>query len=142
MAKMTMDFDPLDALGGLAKIVDNTEGLASKMVDAGLDVMAREIKSGASRHRVTGHMAESVGKSKPRLNKDGDMVGRVKFYGSDGVSRSKKGKKFDRTNWIKAFRIEYGRSGQPAQPFVRPAIQRSKSAISNAMQKKFEEATK
>ncbi|MDQ5984304.1 MAG: hypothetical protein RUMPE_01351 [Eubacteriales bacterium SKADARSKE-1] len=113
------------------------EDLALKMIDAGQDVMLKAIKAGASRHKVTGHMANSLVKTKPMINKNGDAVGRIKFSGSDGVSKSKGGQRFDRTNWIKAFRIEFGTSKQNAQPFVRPAIQSSENGVRSAMEKAF-----
>ena len=68
-------------------------------------------------------MANSLKSTKPTKNKNGEWVGRVKFTGTDGTHKTKDGKKYDITNWLKAFRIEYGTSHQKAEPFVRPAIQ-------------------
>ena len=118
------------------------EKLALDMVSAAQEVILSAIKAGAEKHVVTGSMARSVKATKPRIDKKGDAVGRIKFYGSDGVSVSKNGQKFDRTNWIKAFRIEYGTSKQPAKPFVRPAIKSSESAATAAMQRVFDERAK
>lgn len=117
------------------------EDLALNMIAAGQDVMLKAIKSGASRHKGPGpnHMANSLIKTEPVIDKKGDAVGRIKFSGSSGVSKSKGGQRFDRTNWIKAFRIEYGTSNETARPFVRPAIQSSESAIRSEMERAFNE---
>ena len=118
------------------------ENLALDMISAGQEVMLRAIKAGAEKHVVTGHMEKSLKATKPTIDNKGDAVGRIKFVGSDGLSVSKNGQSFDRTNWIKAFRIEYGTSKQPARPFIRPAIKSSESAATAAMQKVFEERSK
>ena len=44
-----------------------------------------------------------------------------------------------RTNTKIANILEYGRHGQPAKPFLKPAKTASKSACIEAMQQKFEE---
>lgn len=118
------------------------ENLALNMIKAGQEAVLPAIKSGAEKHIVTGHMAKSIRATKPTINKKGEVVGRIKFYGTDGLSKSKKGQRFDKTNWIKAFRIEYGTAKQKAEPFVRPAIKRSESTIKAAMQKVFDQAAK
>lgn len=61
----------------------NDENLALNMVKAGQEVMQKSIQSGASKHKRTGSMANSVKCSKPTINRNGDAVGRVKFYGKD-----------------------------------------------------------
>ena len=68
------------------------ENLALDMVKAGQKVMQGSIKNTASKHKKTGSMANSVKCSKPVINKSGDAVGRVKFYGKDknGMQNSSK----------------------------------------------------
>ena len=114
------------------------ENLALDMVKAGQEVMQKSIQNAAQKHVKSNSMAKSIKCSKPTINRSGDAVGRVKFYGSDGVSRGKNGQRFDRRNWVKAFRVEYGRKNQPAQPFVRPAIKSCESSVRAAMQKIFD----
>ncbi len=118
------------------------ENLGKEMVNAGLEIMRDAIQAGAQKHVVTGHMAKSVKIQKAKINKDGSVSGHVKFVGSDGSVDSKNGQRFDRTNWIKAFRIEYGTSKQRKQPFVRPAIQSSQGRVWAAMEKVFEQKAK
>lgn len=106
----------------------NDENLALDMIKSGQKVMQSSIKSAASKHRKTGSMAGSVKCSKPVINRNGDVVGRVKFYGKD---------KNGMQNWYKAIWIEYGTKHQNAQPFVRPAIKGSESGIKSAMEQVF-----
>ncbi len=140
MAKFEFD-------NNLANMIKNIENLSNKeeiyieMISSGQDIMKKAIQSGANKHRTNRdvkHMADSLKCTKPIKNKDGIWVGRVKFYGSNGVYKTKDGKKYDITNWLKAFRIEYGRSNQKAEPFVRPAIQSCKKNINDKWNKIYE----
>ena len=120
----------------------NSEEVYQDMISAGQEIMKSAIQSGASKHVVTGRMASSLKCTKPTKNKDGIWVGRVKFTGTDGTHKTKQGKKYDITNWLKAFRIEYGTSHEKAQPFVRPAIQCCEGAINSQWKKMYERKLK
>lgn len=111
----------------------NDENLALDMVKVGQEVMKKSIQSGASKHRKTGSMANSVKCSKATINRNGDAVGRVKFYGKD---------KNGMQNWYKAIWIEYGTRHQAAKPFVRPAIKSCEGSIRAAMEKTFNQKVK
>lgn len=76
------------------------EQLALDMIKAGQEVMQKAIQNSALKHKKTGSMANSVKCSKPAINKSGDAVGRIKFYGKD---------KNGMQNWYKAIWIEYVR---------------------------------
>lgn len=109
------------------------ENLALDMAKAGQEVMQRSIKNSAQKHSRTGSMASSVKCSKPVINRSGDAVGRVKFYGKD---------KNGMQNWYKAIWIEYGTKHQGAEPFVRPAIKGCESSIRSAMEKVFNQKSR
>ena len=111
----------------------NDENLALDMIKAGQKVMQGSIQSAASKHRKTGSMASSVKCSKPIINRSGDAVGRVKFYGKD---------KNGMPNWYKAIWLEYGTRHKNAQPFVRPAIKGAEGGIRSAMKRVFNEKVK
>ena len=111
----------------------NDENLALDMIKAGQKVMQSSIKSAVSRHRKTGSMASSVKCSKPVINRNGDAVGRVKFYGKDANGMQ---------NSSKAVWIEFGTKYQNAQPFVRPAIKGAEGGIKSAMEQVFNEKVK
>lgn len=138
MANFISANDDLDEMIKVIEGFANKDDVYQEMISAGQEIMKSAIETGARKHRRTGKMANSLVCTKPMKNKSGDWVGRVKFEGSNGVYRTKKGKKYDITNWLKAFRIEYGTSEQQAKPFVRPAIQGCQSNINNKMNKIFE----
>lgn len=141
MASFEVNGSLENLIGKIDKFAVNDE-IYREMISAGQDIMKTSIESGASKHVVTGHMASSLKKTTPVLDKEGAWVGRVKFTGTDGVYITKDGKKYDMTNWYKAFRIEYGTSKQKAQPFVRPAIRGCSKDINNKWQKIFERELK
>lgn len=109
------------------------ENLALDMVKAGQEVMQKSIQKAAQKHVKTGSMAKSIKCSKPVINRAGDAVGRVKFYGKD---------KNGMPNWYKALWCEFGTKNQPADPFVRPAIKSCESSIRAAMQKVFDKKSR
>jgi len=137
MANFEIDNSIADMIKKIEKFA-NSEEIYQQMISEGQGIMKSAIQSGASKHVVTGKMASSLKATKPTKNKDGIWVGRVKFTGSNGVYKSKSGKKNDITNWLKAFRIEYGTSKEKAEPFVRPAIKSCESAINNKWKKMFD----
>ena len=121
--KFSLDMDSIFPQG-----LDD-ENLALDMVKAGQEVMQKSIQKAAQKHVRTGSMARSIKCSKPVINRAGDAVGRVKFYGKD---------KNGMQNWYKGIWLEYGTKNQPADPFVRPAIKSCENSIRAAMQKAFD----
>ena len=109
------------------------ENLALDMVKAGQELMQKAIKNAAQKHVKTGSMVNSVKCSKPVINRDGDAVGRVKFYGKD-----RNGMQI----WSKAIWAEFGTVHQGAQPFVRPAIKSCESGVRAVMQRVFDKKVK
>ena len=143
--KMANFISANDDLDEMIKVIEgfaNKDDVYQEMISAGQEIMKNAIETGARQHKITGKMANSLVCTKPMKNKSGDWVGRVKFEGTKGVYKTKKGKQYDITNWLKAFRIEYGTSQQVAKPFVRPAIQKCQSNIYNKMDKIFEREMK
>ena len=76
------------------------EKLALDMISAGQEILQKNIQNAARKHVRTGSMANSVKCSKPLIDKNGDAVGRVKFYGTDEAGM---------LNWYKAIWTEYVR---------------------------------
>lgn len=141
MATFEIDNSIADMIKKIDKFATSEE-VYKEMISAGQKIMKSSIESGASKHVETGKMARSLISTEPVKNADGEWVGRVKFSGSDGVHRTKKGKKYDITNWLKAFRIEYGTSKQKAEPFVRPAIKGCESEINAKWKQIYERKLK
>ena len=99
-----------------------------RMPDDFLNKMGRGTKYES---RATGELVSSLGLSSVKLNRKGEHDIKVGFAEprSDGESNAKL-----------ASILEYGKHGQPAKPFMKPAKTSSKSAAISAMQQVFEEA--
>ena len=79
--------------------------------------------------RSTGELERSLGLSPAKQNRDGNWDVKVGFAEprSNGDSNAKI-----------ANILEYGRSGQPPKPFLKPARSQSKNTCIEAMKAKFE----
>ena len=80
--------------------------------------------------RSTGQLKESFGKVEAKQQSNGSYSGEVGFYGKDD-----KGVR----NGLKAGVLEYGKQGQIARPFVRPAIKTAEPECMAVMAQTFHE---
>ncbi len=132
--KMPEDF--LLRLSGLGKDFDS---IAERVLEAGGEIVLQQVK----RHleavvgsdtkypsRSKGDLAESLGLSPVKMDRSGNHNVKIGFSEprADGGSNAKI-----------ANIIEYGKHGQPAKPFLKPAKSASRSAAIAAMQRKLEE---
>ena len=136
MAKFTVG-NTLDKMIDTIEDFAMNDEIAKECIREGEKIMKKEIQSGASQHIKTGKMANSLVETTPMLQ-DGTWVGRIRFAGVDKEYVNEEGKKVEITNWLKAYRIEYGTSKQKAKPFVRKAVKRSGSQISNKWQEIYD----
>ncbi len=104
------------------------EDLTLDMVKAAQEIVKSAMGNGARRHVNTGSMASSIKATKPKIDKNGDAVGRVLITGKDKSGMS---------NAQKSLWIEYGTKNVSAMPFVRPSIKSSESTAKSAMEKVF-----
>lgn len=83
--------------------------------------------------RSTGELERSLGVSPVKVDRDGNHNVKIGFSEprSDGDSNAKI-----------ATIIEYGKSGQPPKPFMKPAKSSGKDACVSAMKRKLEEEVK
>ena len=138
MAKVDIKM-PDDFLEQLSKLGSHTDEIAERVLEAGGEVVLAKIRTNLSgvvgkdtkvASRSTGELERSLGMTKARVDRQGNHNIKIGFAEprSDGGSNAKI-----------ANILEYGRHGQPAKPFLKPAKTASKSAAITAMQKKFEE---
>ena len=138
MAKCEMKM-PEDFLLKISKLGSNFDGVADTVLQAGGEVVLKRVKSNLFSvvgrgtkydSRSTGELEGALGLSPSKLNRDGNHDIKVGFAEprSDGSSNAKL-----------ANIIEYGKHGQPAKPFLKPAKTASKAACIEAMRQKFEE---
>ena len=137
MAKATWKM-PDDFLMKVSKLADRTDEILPKVLEAGAEVVESKVRSNLSAaigkniklpSRSTGQLLSSLGTSPALQDKNGDFNVKVGFSEprSDGDSNAKI-----------ATILEYGKSGQPAKPFLKPAKSASKNAAIEAMKAKLE----
>ena len=138
MAKAEIQM-PEDFLRRLSLLGDKSDEIAESVLEAGGEVMVSSIKSKLSsvvgkdtKHpsRSTGELERSLGMTKVRVDRDGNHNIKIGFAEprSDGGSNAKL-----------ANILEYGKHGQPAKPFLKPAKSASQAACEAAMKQKFDE---
>lgn len=138
MAKVQMMM-PEDFLDRISKLGNQSDAIAEKVLEAGGEVVLAKVQSNLSSvigrgtkydSRSTGELERSIGLSPAKLDRDGNHNVKIGFVDprSDGDSNAKI-----------ANILEYGKHGQPAKPFLKPAKRASKSACEEAMKRAFEE---
>ena len=138
MAKVDIKM-PDEFLEKLSKLGAQTDEISERVLEAGGEVVLAKIRSNLSSvvgkdtkvdSRSTGELERSLGMSKARVDRNGNHNIKIGFAEprSDGDSNAKI-----------ANILEYGRHGQPAKPFLKPAKSSSKSACEAAMKQKLEE---
>ena len=138
MAKVQMMM-PEGFLDRLTKLGSQSDAIAEKVLEAGGKVVLAKVQSNLSSvigrgtkydYRSTGELERSIGLSPAKMDRDGNHNVKIGFVDprSDDDSNAKI-----------ANILEYGKHGQPAKPFLKPAKRASKSACEEAMKRAFEE---
>ena len=126
MAKVQMKM-PEDFLMKVSRLADKTDEIIPKVLEAGAEVVEDKVRSNLQSvigsgtkydSRSTGELLRSLGTSPALQDRNGD---------------------FDDSNAKIATILEYGKSGQPAKPFLKPARSASKNACISAMKAKLDE---
>ncbi len=129
---------PEDFLMKVSRLAERTDEILPRVLQAGGEVVEAKVKSnlqaviGSStkeESRSTGELVGALGVSVARQDKNGDFNVKVGFSEprSDG-----------KANAMIAGVLEYGKHGQPAKPFLKPAKSASKNACIEAMKAKLE----
>ena len=137
MAKMSISM-PEDFLKELSQLSSNFDSVAESVLEAGGEVVLEKAKGNLSSvigsgtkypSQSTGELVGALGLSPAKLGNDGNHNIKVGFSEprSNGESNAKI-----------ANILEYGKHGQPAKPFIKPAKTASKAACIEAMRQKFD----
>ena len=137
MAKVDIKM-PDDFLLKISKLGSDFDPVAEKVLKAGGEVVFNRTKSNLSavigkgtKHesRSTGELEKALGVTSVRLDRNGNHNIKIGFSEprSDGESNAKL-----------ANILEYGKHGQPAKPFLKPAKSASKSECISVMKSTFE----
>ena len=138
MAKATVKI-PDELLVKLSRLGAKSDEIAAMALEAGGQVVLDKVKSNLESvigsdtkydSRSSGELLESLGLTPAKIDRNGNSNVKIGFSEprSDGES-----------NAMIATVIEYGKHGQPAKPFMKPAKTASRAACISAMQDKFEE---
>ena len=130
---------PDEFLTKLSRLGKDTDAVAEKVLKAGGEVVLAKVRSNlvtvigsGTRYdsRSTGELAQSLGLSPVKLNREGNHDIKIGFSEprSDGVS-----------NAMLAALLEYGKHGQPAKPFLKPAKSASKAECIRVMEQTLKE---
>ena len=141
MAKVDIKM-PDEFLLKVSKLGSDFDPVAEKVLKAGGEVVFKRTKSNLSavigkgtKHesRSTGELEKALGVTSVRLDRNGNHNIKIGFSEprSDGESNAKL-----------ANILEYGKHGQPAKPFLKPARSASKSECISVMKSTFEEEVK
>lgn len=123
----------------ISRLGDQTDTIIPKVLEAGGKVVLDKVKSNLSsvvgkntkvESRSTGELESALGLSSALMDRNGNFNVKVGFSEprSDGSSNAKI-----------ANILEYGKSGQPPKPFLKPARTQSKSACIETMKAKLQE---
>ena len=138
MAKATWKM-PEDFLMKVSRLADKTDEILPKVLEAGAEIVEDKVRSNLQSvigsgtkydSRSTGELLRSLGTSPALQDRNGDFDIKVGFSEprSDGDSNAKI-----------ATILEYGKSGQPAKPFLKPARTASRAPCIEAMKRTFEQ---
>ena len=141
MAKVDIKM-PDEFLLKVSKLGSDFDPVAEKVLKAGGEVVFKRTKSNLSavlgkgtKHesRSTGELEKALGVTSVRLDRNGNHNIKIGFSEPrpDGESNAKI-----------ANILEYGKHGQPAKPFLKPARSASKSECISVMKSTFEEEVK
>jgi len=153
MAKVQLKM-PDDFERRLTLLGQREDEIAERVLKAGAEVVLPKVKSCLSasigrgtktESRSTGELLASLGVSPMKQDRDGNNNVHVGFNEPRRKQYAAKGKRSYKqaTNAMVANVLEYGRHGQPARPFLKPAVRAAEAAAKEAMKQKFtEEAEK
>ena len=128
---------PDEFLTKLSRLGKDTDAVAEKVLEDGGQVVLAKVQSNLAAvigsgtkydSRSTGELAQSLGLSLVKLNREGNHDIKIGFSEprSDGESNAKL-----------ANILEYGKSGQPPKPFLQPARTASKKECKRVMEQTF-----
>lgn len=137
MAKATISM-PEDFLMKVSQLEKQTDEILPRVLEVGGEIVLAQSKANLSAvigsgtklpSRSTGELEGALGLSKALQDKNGDWNVKVGFSEprKDGISNAKL-----------ATILEYGKHGQPAEPFMKPARNKARKPAIDAMKAKLE----
>ena len=141
MARVTIKM-PTNFMESIDNLADKEDEVAERALQAGAEVVYREVKSNLSsvvgkgtkyESRSTGQLESALGISGVLVDSSGNHNIKVGFAENRSDGRS---------NAMIANILEYGKSGQAAKPFLKPAKTASRKECISAMEDVYLEEIK
>lgn len=117
---------PDEFLLKVSKLAEKTDEVIPKVLEAGGAVVLPKVKSNLQavvgsntkyKSRSTGELVDALGVTSPKQDRDGNFNIKIGF----AEPRKNTGKAQNVSNAMLANILEYGKSGQPPKPFLKPA---------------------
>lgn len=137
MAKVQVKM-PEEFLLRLSRLGNQTDEIIPKVLEAGGEVVEQKVRANLSavigrdtkeESRSTGELLSALGVTPAKIDRDGNYNVKVGFSEPRPDGRS---------NAMIANVLEYGKSGQPAKPFLKPARTAARAPCIEAMKAAFE----
>ncbi|MEY8390459.1 HK97 gp10 family phage protein [Lachnospiraceae bacterium 45-W7] len=137
MAKVQVKM-PEEFLLRLSRLGDKTDEIIPKVLEAGGEVVEQKVRANLSavigwdtkeESRSTGELLSALGVSPAKIDREGNYNVKVGFS---------EPRRDGRSNAMIANVLEYGKSGQPAKPFLKPAKTAARAPCIEAMKAAFE----
>lgn len=138
---------PDEFLLKVSKLAEKTDEVILKVLEAGGAVVLPKVKSNLQavigsntkyKSRSTGELVDALGMTSPKQDKNGNFNIKIGF----AEPRKDTGKTKSVSNAKLASILEYGKSGQPPKPFLKPAKTATKKpciqAMTEALEKEIE----
>ena len=138
MAKVQVKM-PEEFLLKLSRLGEKTDEIIPKVLESGGEIVLEKVKSNLEavigsgtkeKSRSTGELVDSLGLSPAKVDRKGNFNVKVGF---------KEPRRSGESNAKIANIIEYGKSGQPPKPFLKPARSASRKACIEAMKSRFDQ---
>ena len=141
---------PEQFLLAVSRLGDQTDAIIAKSIEAGGKVVLDKVRSNLRsvvgkgtkyKSRSTGELESALGLSPVKVSRKGIHNAKVGFSEPRRKQYAAKGKRSYHTisNAMLATILEYGKPGQPAKPFMKPAKTASRKPCQEAMQRTLEE---
>lgn len=141
---------PDEFLSKLSRLGSKTDEICEAALEAGAEVVEDKVRSNLRSvigsgvkvpSRSTGELLDSLGVSPMKMGKGGVLDVKIGFNEPRRKQYAATGKRsyYTITNAMIANVLEYGKSGQPPKPFLKPAKSASRKACIEAMKKKLDE---
>ncbi len=137
MAKVELKM-PEEFLLRLSRLGDRTDEIIPKVLEAGGEVVLDKVRANLAavvgrdtkeESRSTGELVSALGLSPAKIDREGNYNVKVGFA---------EPRRDGRSNAMVANVLEYGKSGQPPKPFLKPARSSARAPCIEAMKQTFE----